>query len=189
MQTAATNAKLSDAVETTLPVERYSTPEVVGTAGQVETGKDVLELVRLQQGIDPTRGQLDIKIEPSLAAGMLGGLTYLEHYPYECTEQVLSKFLPNVVTFDALKTLNVDRPDLDAKLPQQVAVGLQKLYAAAAPRRRLGLVAGRQEQCGHECLCRVRPCQGEASRLHSRRAGAGERHRIPEAIARVRRTR
>ena len=49
----------------------------------------------------PTRrsGELDVKLEPSLAAGMLGGLTYLEHYPYECTEQTMSRFLPNVVTY------------------------------------------------------------------------------------------
>ncbi len=122
-------AKLSDAVEITLPVERYSTPEVVGTAGQVEPGDDALELVRLPGNVDTTHGELNVNIEPSLAAGMLGGLTYLEHYPYECVEQTLSRFLPNVVTFDALKTLGIQRPDLDAKLPQQVAVGLQRIYA------------------------------------------------------------
>ena len=68
-------------------------------------------------------------LEPSLAAGTLGGLTYLEHYPYECTEQTMSRFLPNVVTYAALKELGVPRPDLDAKLPQQVGVGLQRIYA------------------------------------------------------------
>ncbi|MGE5602239.1 MAG: Ig-like domain-containing protein, partial [Nitrososphaerales archaeon] len=129
MQATAAMAKLSDAVEITLPVERYSTPEVVGASGQVELGKDALELIRVPSTVDQTRGELDVNIEPSLAAGMLGGLTYLEHYPYECVEQTLSRFLPNVVTFDALKTLGVQRPDLDAKLPQQVAEGLQRLYA------------------------------------------------------------
>jgi uncharacterized protein YfaS (alpha-2-macroglobulin family) len=129
MQAAAAMAKLSDAVEITLPVERYATPEVVGTAGQVELDKDVLELVRLAENIERTRGELQVRIEPSLAAGTLGGLTYLEHYPYECVEQTMSRFLPNVVTFMALKKLGVARPDLDPKLPQQVAVGLQRIYA------------------------------------------------------------
>ena len=45
---------------------------------------------------DPTSGELDITLEPSLAAGMTGGLTYLTHYPYECVEQTMSRFLPNV---------------------------------------------------------------------------------------------
>lgn len=129
MQASAAAARLSDAVQITLPVERYTTPEVVGTSGQVETGQDALELVRVPAGVDATRGELDLTIEPSLAAGMLGGLTYLEHYPYECVEQTVSRFLPNVVTFAALKKLGVQRPDLDAKLPQQVGVGLQRLYA------------------------------------------------------------
>lgn len=125
----APTARLSDAVQITLPVYRYSTPDVVGTAGQVDADAEALELVRLPENADPTRGELAVSIEPSLAAGMVGGLTYLEHYPYECVEQTMSRFLPNVVTFDALKTLGIARPDLDAKLPQQVGVGLQRIYA------------------------------------------------------------
>jgi len=121
--------KLGDAVEITLPVERYSTPEVVGTSGRVEADTDVLELVRLPASIDATRGDLIVNIEPSLAAGMVGGLTYLEHYPYECIEQTVSRFLPNVVSYQALQALDIERPGLDTKLAQQVGVGLQRIYA------------------------------------------------------------
>ncbi len=128
MSAGATGSDLADAVEITLPVYRYSTPEVVGTSGQVEPDGDVLELVRLPAGIDPTRAELDVKLEPSLAAGMLGGLTYLEHYPYECVEQTLSRFLPNVISYSALKKLGRLTPELEVKLPQQVGVGLQRLY-------------------------------------------------------------
>ncbi len=41
----------------------------------------------------------------------------------------MSRFVPNVVTYAALKKLGVARPDLDARLPQQVGVGLQRIYA------------------------------------------------------------
>lgn len=126
---AAGAAKFSDAVEITLPVERYSTPEVVGTSGRVAQDRDTLELVRIPAGVDPTRGDLTVNIEPSLAAGMVGGLTYLEHYPYECIEQTVSRFLPNVVSYQALQALGIERPDLATKLPQQVGVGLQRIYA------------------------------------------------------------
>ncbi len=122
-------APLQDAVEITLPVNRYTTPEVVGASGQISEDETRLELVRLAAGIDPTRGELAVTIEPSLAAGMTGGLTYLEHYPYECTEQTVSRFLPNVATYAALKKLGLSRPDLDPQLPQLVGVGLQRLYA------------------------------------------------------------
>ena len=128
-KTVAAIPPLADAVEITLPVLRYTTPEVVGTSGQVALNEERLELVRVPANADPTQGELDVRLEPSLAAGTLGGLTYLEHYPYECTEQTMSRFLPNVVTYAALKELGVGRPDLDAKLPQQVGVGLQRIYA------------------------------------------------------------
>ncbi len=128
-KTVAAIPPLEDAVEVTLPVYRYTTPEVMGTSGQVGPNEERLELVRVPAGADPTQGELDVTLEPSLAAGTLGGLTYLEHYPYECTEQTMSRFLPNVVTYAALKELGVARPDLDAKLPQQVGVGLQRIYA------------------------------------------------------------
>jgi uncharacterized protein YfaS (alpha-2-macroglobulin family) len=125
---SAAGGSLSDAVQITLPVYRYTTPQVTGTAGQVAQGETRLELVRLPADADPTRGQLDVNLEPSLAAGMTGGLTYLEHFPYECVEQTVSRFLPNVMTYEALKKLGISRPDLEAKLPQQVSVGLQRIY-------------------------------------------------------------
>ena len=119
----------SDAVEITLPVHRYTTPAVVGSSGQVGPNESRLELFRLPPNADPTRGELVVKLEPSLAAGMLGSLDYLEHYPYECTEQTVSRFLPNVVTFQALQKLGISRPELATPLAQQVGVGLQRLYA------------------------------------------------------------
>ncbi|MEA3341617.1 MAG: alpha-2-macroglobulin family protein, partial [Chloroflexota bacterium] len=51
-------AGLYDAVEITLPVYRYSTPEVVATAGQLKTDGQVLEAVVLPPSYDPTQGEL-----------------------------------------------------------------------------------------------------------------------------------
>lgn len=120
---------VEDAVEVTLPVYRHSTPETVGTAGVLNADGARLEGVALPQRFDPSQGQLTVTIEPSLAAGMRNGLTYLEHYPYECTEQVVSRFLPNVVTYRAYQQLNINKPALAEQLPGLVSVGLQKLYA------------------------------------------------------------
>ena len=121
-------AGLADAVEITLPVYRYSTPEVVATAGVFDADGQRLEAVVLPPSYDPTQGELSVHVDPSLAAGMVDGLDYLEHYPYECTEQTVSRFLPNVLTYRAFKELDVERPDLEAKLPDVVNLGLQRLY-------------------------------------------------------------
>jgi uncharacterized protein YfaS (alpha-2-macroglobulin family) len=112
-----------------LPVYRYSAPETVGTAGELTAQDQVLEGIALPPTLDTTQGELTVRIEPSLAAGMTGGLDYLEHYPYECTEQVVSRFLPNVLTYRALVELGVEDAELEAGLRQQLTVGLQRLYA------------------------------------------------------------
>jgi uncharacterized protein YfaS (alpha-2-macroglobulin family) len=121
---------LADAVEIPLPVYRYSTPEVVATAGQLAEDGQRVEAVVLPPSYDPTQGELTVQIDPSLAAGTVDGLEYLKHFPYECTEQTVSRFLPNVVTYRAYQQLDLaeTRPDLETTLPGLVGVGLQRLY-------------------------------------------------------------
>jgi hypothetical protein len=112
-----------------LPVYKYSAPETTGTAGQLEGPASVLEAISLPRRFDATQGALDIRIDPSLAASMTGALDYLEHYPYECTEQTVSRFLPNVLTYKALKDLGLANPDLEARLGSLVRLALQRLYS------------------------------------------------------------
>jgi len=112
-----------------LPVYRYAAPETVSTAGDLSGQSTITELLALPKRFDATQGQLDVEVAPSLAAGMISGLDYLEHYPYECTEQTLSRFLPNVLTYRALKNLGVDDPALQTRLTSLVSEGTQRLYA------------------------------------------------------------
>jgi uncharacterized protein YfaS (alpha-2-macroglobulin family) len=125
----ASSGGLSDALELTLPVYHYSTPEVVATAGQVASGQPRIETVILPDRLDPSQGELTVQLDPSLAAGMRDGLKYLEEYSYDCIEQTVSRFLPNVITYRALKKLGVTNEELETALPQQVSVGLQRIYA------------------------------------------------------------
>jgi len=121
--------ELADAIEIALPIYRYSTPETVATAGILEEDGLRQEGVALPMRFDPTQGELTVQLDPSLAAGMREGLTFLEHFPYECVEQTVSSFLPNIVTYRAYQELGLDRPHLAKKLPDLVSIGLQRLYA------------------------------------------------------------
>jgi len=123
---SASSGSLSDAVEIEIPILRSISPEVVATSGQVDD--QVVEQVRVPLLADNDWGALVVLLEPSLAAGMTEGLRYLQTYPYDCVEQTVSRFYPNVVTYRALQELGIERPDLAEKLPQQVALGLQRLY-------------------------------------------------------------
>ncbi|MEZ4642115.1 MAG: Ig-like domain-containing protein [Chloroflexota bacterium] len=114
-----------------IPVYKYEVPETVGTSGQLTAGGAVVESIALPilPGYTPSQGNLTIELAPSLVAAMTDGLDYLEHYTYECTEQVVSKFLPNVLTTSALKAAGMSDPDLEQNLQEQVNIALQKLYS------------------------------------------------------------
>ncbi|MBN1221594.1 MAG: Ig-like domain-containing protein [Anaerolineae bacterium] len=125
---SARGGEFYDAVALELPVYRSSTPETVATSGVLAEDGTHAEVINLPQRFDPTQGDLTISLDASLAAGMQDGLDYLEHFPYECTEQTVSRFLPNVVTYRAYQALNLDNPALAEKLPGLVSEGLQRLY-------------------------------------------------------------
>jgi uncharacterized protein YfaS (alpha-2-macroglobulin family) len=118
-----------DGREDTLPVYRYSTPEIVGTAGRLAGPETRQEIVQLPRDFDPTQGELTVQLDGSLTAATADALNYLEHYPYECVEQTVSRFLPNVLTYQALQEMNLAKPELKAQLTEQVGVALQRLYA------------------------------------------------------------
>lgn len=114
-----------------IPVYKYEVPETVGTSGQLTDGGAVVESIALPiiPGYTPSQGDLTIELAPSLVAAMTDGLDYLKHYAYECTEQVVSKFLPNVLTTQALQAAEMSDPELEQNLQTQVNIALQKLYS------------------------------------------------------------
>lgn len=123
----AQSPTLSDGVRMTLPVRRYETPEVVATSGTVPP-EGRLEAIRLPEAATEN-GELLVTLEPSLAAGMLDGLTYLRHYPYECNEQLVSRFLPNLFTVRALRNLNIEHSALEKALNYQLGIAVQRLVS------------------------------------------------------------
>lgn len=111
-----------------IPVYHYAAPETVGTSGQMSAGDTRVEGIALPQTMTAYDGQLTIKVSPSLAAGMTDSLQYLKSFPYDCLEQTVSRFLPNVLTAQALKAAGLSDPDLENGLADQVNVALQALY-------------------------------------------------------------
>ncbi len=126
--TDASRPRLSTAPNGGLKVNRYSAPEVVGTAGELDAAGGRTEVIALPPRLDTTQGALTVRLEPSLAASMQAGLTYLENYPGEHTEAVLSRFLPNVLNYQALQQFSIRDAVLEAKLKTLVGDSLTKLY-------------------------------------------------------------
>ncbi|NTU85437.1 MAG: hypothetical protein HGA45_39805 [Chloroflexales bacterium] len=87
-----------------------------------------VETLRPPQGA-PAEGEVSLELLPSLGAGVRGGLSYLETFPYGCTEQTVSAFLPNAVSYRLYKQLGSDDAALKASLERSLASGLQRLNA------------------------------------------------------------
>jgi hypothetical protein len=119
-----------DVVEQALSIERYKTPEVVASAGQVfDTTVETIGAPNPQAAATNPEGELRLELTPSLAAGIGSGLEYLETYPYLCSEQTVSRFLPNAVTYRVFKQIGMDDPAMKNALERNLAAGAQRLYA------------------------------------------------------------
>lgn len=114
-----------------IPVYRYEVPETVATAGMIDAGGSRIEAINLPTDFgEISTGDLTVQIEPSLVAGMAAGLDYLKHYPYECVEQTVSRFLPNVLVAQALQAAGRNSPEdmeLYENLETQVEIALRRL--------------------------------------------------------------
>ncbi len=129
--TDASKPPLGQGDDQTLPVYKYEVPETVGTAGTLygpEAGSRT-EAVALPHRFNVTQGDLTIRLDRSLAAATIDGLAWLRNFPHYCIEQIISRFLPNAITYRALQDLDVDNAELEANLSVQVNYALQRLYA------------------------------------------------------------
>ncbi len=126
----AARPRLSTGPGGTIEVFRYTAPEIVGTGGQIvgPDGDSRTEAIAMPLKYDDRRGELNIQLDPSLAAGMRDGLHYLEHFRYECADHTVNRFLPNVLTYRALNDLGLTDSDLERRLPGLVQKGLARLY-------------------------------------------------------------
>jgi hypothetical protein len=126
VQFSASGSGYSDALAATLPVVRPLSPETVGTSGTVDA--KVAEKIQVPANVDASAGGLQITASPSLAAASLQSLDYLQAFPYDCSEQVVSKFYPNVVTYQALKEFGVQNAALEKQLTINISQQIQRLY-------------------------------------------------------------
>ncbi|HEX8139283.1 MAG TPA: MG2 domain-containing protein [Pyrinomonadaceae bacterium] len=72
---------------------------------------------------------LRIEASPSVAGTLFGALDYLTGYPYGCTEQTMSSFLPNVIVTQALQEIKTASLRDTNKIGEKVQRGLDRLYA------------------------------------------------------------
>jgi uncharacterized protein YfaS (alpha-2-macroglobulin family) len=127
---SVTAGDLSDASRPSagaLPVLHYTAPQTFATSGVLDGAGERLEIVSPPRSFEAHGGSLRLELSSSLAAGMMDSLSALEQYPYECTEQTLSRFLPNLEVYRALQTFGIDSQEMKARLNRTLSQGITRL--------------------------------------------------------------
>jgi alpha-2-macroglobulin len=89
---------------------------------------DTVQPVTFPAAAEAGTRKLTVSIMPSIAGSVFSALDYLTSYPYGCTEQTMSSFLPDVLVADALQKLGVQSNIDPQTLHKQVQAGLDRLY-------------------------------------------------------------
>ena len=122
--------KESDAVEMTMDIVPHGLKQTLGnTTSLMQDDADQSFNLDLPARADTQARTLRIEASPSIASALFGALDYLTSYPYGCTEQTMSSFLPNIVVAQALKDVPTAKIRATNDLDKKVQRGLDRLYA------------------------------------------------------------
>jgi uncharacterized protein YfaS (alpha-2-macroglobulin family) len=115
----------NDGVEQKIQVLPHGRESNFRTSGIVR-GTDKVFVAR-RPDADPNTGRLKVTLTPTIAASLFESLDELVGFPYGCTEQTMSRFLPSILVSNLLKQNNVSAPELSKPIPEIVADGLSRL--------------------------------------------------------------
>ncbi|MDB6068427.1 MAG: Large extracellular alpha-helical protein [Pedosphaera sp.] len=118
--------KYSDGMEKTYVIYEHGIEKFISKSGKVR-GDDVTVKLDIPKERKPESTSLIVQVTPSMAVTMLDALPYLIDYPYGCTEQTMSRFLPAAITAKTLKDLGLKPEDVMS----HVFGGIESSNAAA----------------------------------------------------------
>jgi uncharacterized protein YfaS (alpha-2-macroglobulin family) len=120
----------SDAMELTLPVVPFGVKLTSSKSGSLAGAgvSDTVQQIGFPSSAEANTRKLTISVTPTIAGSVFAALDYLTAYPYGCTEQTMSSFLPDVLVADALQKLGVKSNIDPTMLHKQVQAGLDRLY-------------------------------------------------------------
>ncbi|MGB9408609.1 MAG: alpha-2-macroglobulin family protein [Terracidiphilus sp.] len=126
---ALTNEE-SDALEMTLPVLPYGVKQRAAGSGVVFSGNGQSQWgYNFPANSDAGTHGITITVAPSIAGTVFDALDYLTSYPWGCTEQTMSSFLPDLIVAQAVDKLHLKSPIDRATLNDMVNAGIERLYS------------------------------------------------------------
>ena len=122
--------KESDAVEVPLEIVPRGLEQTKAASAAFADGSDEQSFaLDMPADADPNVRLLRIEAAPTVAGTLFGALDYLTTFPYGCTEQTMSSFLPNVIVAQALKEIPSASLRASNNLDEKVQRGFNRLYS------------------------------------------------------------
>jgi hypothetical protein len=126
---ALTNEE-SDALEMTLPVLPFGVKQRATGSGVVFSGSGQSQWsYNYPANSDAGTRGITITVAPSVAGTVFDALDYLTSYPWGCTEQTMSSFLPDLIVSESVDKLKLKSPIDRATLNDMVKAGIERLYS------------------------------------------------------------
>ena len=131
LRVTARNARFGDAMEKTFAVYEHGIDKLIARSGKMR-GEEAL--IRLELPRERRATDLTVQVAPTLATTMLDALPYLIEFPYGCTEQTMSRFLPAAVVARTIEKLNLGKARIAGKdLDAVTRAGIARLYDMQHP--------------------------------------------------------
>lgn len=111
IKVSARGGKFADAMEREYPIYEHGIEKFIAKSGKAR-GNDITVKLDLPRERKTDSTSLVVQVTPSLAVTMLDALPYLIDYPYGCTEQTMSRFLPAAITAKTLRDLGLHAEDV-----------------------------------------------------------------------------
>jgi uncharacterized protein YfaS (alpha-2-macroglobulin family) len=106
LRVTARGENQADAMEREFTAYEHGIEKFLYRSGKLR-GDEVTMRLDIPAARKPETTALSVQVAPSMAVTMLDALPYLVDYPYGCTEQTMSRFLPAVITAKTLKDLGL----------------------------------------------------------------------------------
>jgi uncharacterized protein YfaS (alpha-2-macroglobulin family) len=105
----------NDGMEKSFTAYEHGIEKLIAKSGKMR-GDDVAVRLDIPSARKAETTNLTVQVAPSMAVTMLDALPYLIDYPYGCTEQTMSRFVPAVITVKTLKDQGLSPEDAMAKI-------------------------------------------------------------------------
>jgi uncharacterized protein YfaS (alpha-2-macroglobulin family) len=123
---AAASTPYADAMERSFVVYEHGIDKLIARSGKMRGDE---ALIRLDLPRERRATDLTVQVAPSLAVAMLDALPYLIEFPYGCTEQTMSRFLPAAIVARTIEKLGLGRARIAGKdLDAVTRAGIARLY-------------------------------------------------------------